>query len=200
MSVDTDSVPEDDHLRRGYDLLEEGDLDGAIQEFAEAAVLTDLVENGEIADLQAALRDKSRFTSPQLVEGLACAAVRGSVPAVDALLMAGADPNGVGTRGSAPLICAIESGDAEVVERIVRAGADVNRPDKVGNLPLIWAIDYEVDTADQCREELQCNISRKLIELGADPSLRGAEGEDAVQFARQRKHALFLDMIANLHS
>lgn len=40
MQSDTDDVPEIDHVQRGYALVAEGDLDGALREFAEATVLT----------------------------------------------------------------------------------------------------------------------------------------------------------------
>lgn len=153
--------------------------------------------NGSIAELQTALKDKSRFTSQQLVDALTRAAVRGSLPRVEALLQAGAEPNRVDTNHSVPLICAIESGDPEVVEMIVRMGADLNRPDGVGNLPLMWAISSEVDSASQCREPVRCDVSKKLIELGADPSLRDVEGRDAVQLARELNHSPFLAVMRN---
>lgn len=157
-----------------------------------------IAETGTLNELRAALKAAPKITAPELSLALSAAASLGRADQVRLLLNAGADPNTVDPHGGLPLISALDSHDPEIVEMIVQGGADVNRRDPIGTLPLFAAIDREVDGADQLSEPLQCGMSQKLLELGADLTLRDSEGQTAIELARKLRHAPFLKLLEEL--
>ncbi len=91
----------------------------------------------------------------------------GSVEIVQALIDAGANPNGVAYPNLLPLTVAI-SDSPRMTETLLRAGADPNRRDSAGR-PIWWdAVTYDTD------ERLE--TLRLLLDHGADLSLRDSEG------------------------
>ena len=73
---------------------------------------------------------------------------------VQALLLAGADPNRIGTlEGITPLIAAVWAGNTNLVKTLVRGGADINAPDDAGYTPVYHARLVEEFTVE---EQLVC--------------------------------------------
>src|SRR5262245_30572763 len=107
---------------------------------------------------------------------LSAAVWAGDLPAVEALLAAGADPNVPEEEGLLPpLHLAIEQQSVEIVRRLIAAGADVNRDHGQGWTPLAHAIDTESDAASQAGLPPEA-VSTELLELlllsGAKPNER----------------------------
>src|SRR5688572_6250841 len=80
----------------------------------------------------------------------------GDLPAVEALLADGADPNAADGDRQPPLHLAIEQMWVEVARRLIAAGAEVNRDRDTGQgwTPLVHAIDIESDAALQRHDEV----------------------------------------------
>ncbi len=105
------------------------------------------------------------------------AAHRGHLAVVDVLLEAGADVNArEACSGATPLHWACEGGHAAVAERLVRAGAALEARDAWMDMtPMDWtgAVDHA-----PCRRGDRDATARRLLELGARPSLWRAIARD----------------------
>lgn len=68
----------------------------------------------------------------------------GDLATVDALLVAGVDPNIAEEDRWPPLYLAIETGHKEIILRLIAAGADINRELEKGftrlHTPLMWRV------------------------------------------------------------
>ena len=96
-----------------------------------------------------------------------------------ALLEAGADVNVWGRTGLTPLIlAAVFSCDPEVIRVLVQAGARVDEVDDHGWTALMFA-------ATHCPE-----AALALLEAGADPSVRNAEGQRAIDLVEANEDVL----------
>lgn len=91
---------------------------------------------------------------------------------IEALLDAGADPNGRGMNGSTPLHYVANNGHSGLVELLVDRGSDVNLPDSDGATPIHKAA--SLGHAETVRE---------LIAAGADARIRSNDGTDALGVA-----------------
>ena len=82
--------------------------------------------------------------------------------------------------GKTPLHYAVQSGHLDVVDRLIEAGANVNAHDErvIGNTPL-------ADNARECSYEM----AKRLIDAGADPTIRGWMQLNAIDRAADRKDA-----------
>lgn len=159
--------------------------------------IEEIARKGSVADLQRTLSTYGALDQGDMIDALCGAAIEARLENIQVLLNAGVSPNGIGNRGGMPLFCAVESHSVDAVELLVRGGADVNRRDSTGWLPPQAAIDYEANSADQCREPIRADISSKLLELGADPSMTNADGRSAIEFARKVGHEPFLRLIGD---
>ena len=88
--------------------------------------------------------------------------------------------NRLDTLGKTPLHHAVAPGHWRVIERLLNAGANVNAHDErwVGNTPLS-------DNTRTCPFEM----TRRLIEAGADPTVPGWMGMNALHRAADRTDA-----------
>lgn len=100
------------------------------------------------------------------------------MPAVEALLADGADPNAADGNRNPPLYLAIEQQWVPLVWRLVAAGADVNCDLGQGWTPLVHAIDIESDAAWQVHHEEgheSTELTSFLLTAGAVPNERAIE-------------------------
>ena len=70
------------------------------------------------------------------------------------------------------------NGVDSVVEWLVEQGVDVNSKDDQGCSPILLAFDLDIDGAIQNNREINFSHSRKLLSLGADPSITNLEGRN----------------------
>ncbi len=94
-----------------------------------------------------------------------------------------ADPNIVGTRGTA-LHAAIESGDEEIVNLLLNHGANVDAANAHGETPLFIA-------ASMGKKPLVA----RLLQLKADPSIRDINGQSAIDAAKEANHPEVVEML-----
>jgi ankyrin repeat protein len=79
---------------------------------------------------------------------------------------------------------AAEHGNIEAIRLLVNNGADINVRDVKGLTPLHWAVDSDIDGAIQTMTEITFASTRTLLELGADQTLVGNNGERPRDYAR----------------
>jgi uncharacterized protein len=113
---------------------------------------------------------------------------------VEALLKKGADPNykdyyvGDRKRFSMPLHAACYQGNYSVAQLLLRQPAiELDAIDIDGRTPLMWAVERGHE-----------GIIGLLLEKGADPKIKNAEGKTALEIAREqiRKREKILEMIS----
>jgi len=94
-----------------------------------------------------------------------------------AILSKGNDVNtrSTSTFGWSPLISAIYHHKEDVIDLLLARGADVNEGDDRNQTPLVWAIEVWGTNTD---------LIRKLIDHGADASIRNRFGINAFDAAR----------------
>ncbi|MYI67020.1 MAG: hypothetical protein F4107_13950, partial [Gemmatimonadetes bacterium] len=107
---------------------------------------------------------------------------------VQTLVAAGADPNERDEYGSSPLHRAARLGTPEIIGRLVAAGAEVNGQSDAGTSPLHSAVirgtDFlAADAGRQADTPPWRLAAAALIEAGADPNLRDAEGDTPLHLA-----------------
>lgn len=101
-----------------------------------------------------------------LTNALCYSAGNSNLPSCRVLLNNGADVNGVGLNGSAPLSIAAGNLDVEIVNFLLQHGADVNTRDDIGRTPLLSAILAFGDV----------DLIRLLLEAGGDVNLADSRG------------------------
>jgi uncharacterized protein len=122
----------------------------------------------------------SARSSPEAVEALGSAALRGDVATVKALLARGVDPNVRGSLKKSPLRMATSVGcmmTAEkdvlaVVDALIAGSADVNEVDDFGLGALLM-------TAQKCK----ASVVTRLLKAGADPEQRSPQGLSPLSMA-----------------
>lgn len=122
----------------------------------------------------------ARASDPELTDALATASMSGNLERVQALLKAGADPNGTGSLRKPPLrlatahgcMMAAEKDVLPVVDALLAAGADVNHVDDYGLGVLLMA-------AQKCKG----TVVTRLLKAGADPEQRSPQGLSPLSMA-----------------
>jgi ankyrin repeat protein len=155
-------------------------LDGAVQ-VESMGILTLLLDAG------------AKPKGSALLSAARCRNQEVSVKMVEALLNRGADPNykdcylGDLKRFSMPLHAACYQGNFQVVQLLLnRPGIELNAIDVDGRTPLMWAVEKGHD-----------GLIGLLLEKGADPAIKNAEGKTVADLARDqiRKREKILEMI-----
>jgi ankyrin repeat protein len=125
---------------------------------------------------------------------LAEAAHRGDIPAIRALIAAGANPNAYDATSQTPLhwaargghragphVCQGEaSGSPDVVAALIDAGADVNATDRRGSLPGQSSGWTPLHVA---LHHGQFASAARLLEKGANPNIRSHQGTSVMAMA-----------------
>jgi ankyrin repeat protein/CHAT domain-containing protein len=179
--------------------------DTALLAFAQAAGLLLAADDGETParDLLLAMLPALADAPAATVNGdtpLHHAAAAGEPDVVAALLQRGAAPDNGNANGATPLHLAVSSGDAATARLLLRAGADPNSRVWPGWVPLHAAASggRPVRSRTTARMEngrfvLTSGIDRPypdlamlLLAAGADPTIPGPDGDDAVAILRAR--------------
>ncbi|KAJ5633371.1 hypothetical protein N7490_009710 [Penicillium lividum] len=141
----------------------------------------------------------------QYGNALQAAAWRGSAETVKILLDAQADVNAQGGKYGSPLLAAIHSNHAEAIEILLHAGADITLTDELDQTPLHIAASRDMAqvlfrfpqlaSAINKRNRLlqtplhlaiyfgHIQFAKRLLHLGADPSLPDGYGRHAIDWA-----------------
>lgn len=90
----------------------------------------------------------------------------GRTEIVAAMIKSGANVNGCTAEGRTPLMCAIDQGNGALVRLLVEAGADLNKAVSSFGTPLVY-----ICGTQEISEEIQVEMIRLLIQLGADPDV-----------------------------
>jgi hypothetical protein len=126
--------------------------------------------HGTEAEVKALLRGAA---PDQVQSALVSAARFGNKVAVPIIVAAGADPNHpAGVNSWPPLMHAIHKNQIAGAEALIDAGAKVNHTQSDGGTPLMMAAGYGY-----------VDIVQMLLQKGADPGIRNASGETALDFA-----------------
>lgn len=118
---------------------------------------------------------------------LSAAACTGNMEILEALLVAGADPNRAGADGQTPLQSGIESGHPDVVHRLLEAGADPDVTDAKGR-PLLAVALVECHTKGDAEPHL--TIVKSLLRAGANPNRRNPDDTPMLALAMTQPDAL----------
>ena len=122
-------------------------------------------------EVHGTLEEKLRWKFYELMR----AAEQGQMEEVARLLEYGdLDVNAADNRGCMVLHAAVARNDVSMMERVVKAGADINMKNGKARTPLMVAVRNDSNEAAQW-----------LLERGADWMIQSADGEDAVQYAKQ---------------
>lgn len=111
---------------------------------------------------------------------LIIAADEGSLTDAEAALADGDDVNATDSTGTSALLYAVYNGDEEMVSFLVEAGADVNDKD-----------DYDTAIGTAVYYE-EFETALLLLEFGADPTLKGADGMSAMDYTDASSEAEFV--------
>jgi len=154
--------------------------------------LTSAASRGDVEEIEsliAAGADPDAFRGKDGRTPLQAAAFSGCVPALIALLRAGAHVNAANCRDYTALMATAWMGHAVAVEVLVAAGADVNSADAEGNTALHWA-------SMGCRRD----AASELLDAGARITLYDKAGRRPVDVVRVCvRHCRLQDSDRNCH-
>lgn len=105
---------------------------------------------------------------------------------VDQWITSGGDPNVRHPVSGTTLIhTAAELQDLIAVEVLAKAGADLSAQDAYGQTPLHIALDSELDEQDERDASNRLQVTKRLLELGADPSVADRNGLTPSDWAQE---------------
>jgi uncharacterized protein len=119
---------------------------------------------------------------------------------VNLLIEHGAPIDGETAWGATALMGAAFRASESLVNLFLERGANANRQAKDdGRTPLICAALYfRWDAFDEERQQRALRIVKRLLEAGADPTVRNNKGESALDIASRGKSPLVADYIRNV--
>lgn len=160
-------------------MSEFGRLEQALEE-PTAGGLRERIQAGASPRAQGRSWDEGFFESI-----LECAARRGKVEHLRALLEAGADVDQVSAGGFTPLMAAVKGGSAACVQELLRAGANPNRKETEGG-----------ETAGHLAIRLgRMDCLSELLEGGANPKEKDFNGSGWMSHAREHEASEAIGMI-----
>jgi ankyrin repeat protein len=99
------------------------------------------------------------------------------------LLELGAPVDGESASGVTALMAAAAAGSEQLVNLYLNHGANVNHHSKDGRTPLHCAAVFARDAATERQRKLALSIVKRLVDAGADPNVKNADGETACDVA-----------------
>jgi len=129
-------------------------------------------------------------------EELAQAADDGNLTLVKTLFLTGNDIDAMGTNWS-PLHAVIENERVDVIKLLLAKGADIEYV-CCGRRPIPHAIDVKIDAATQTNaaDYPEPIMIKLLLESGANVQSKNSDGQTALQWAQERRHAKAVDILA----
>lgn len=115
-------------------------------------------------------------TIPEGLTALLAGCENGSLPIVDALLQAGADPNTLSEAGFSPLIIASSHGRLDIVRRLIESGADPDMPHPEN----VSALMYACSIGDESIVEYLLSLGKDRVNVNRAHSLGGTAIMEAV--------------------
>jgi|SRR5882724_598119 len=74
----------------------------------------------------------------------------------------------------------------EAIEYLISQGGDPNLPDKFGSTPLHISVDSEIDATTQVGAPLEYRATKRLLEFGADLTIKNMKGETPLDWINKR--------------
>jgi len=152
-------------------------------------VLVNLAERGDLPAIDSLL---DAGATPNVVDGcqwtpLMKTALYGHFATARRLLDAGADPNAEDQGGYTALMLAASRGHGDLVRLLIDRGATLDRQELSGGCTaLIWA----------AKEGREASVEI-LLSQGANRTLKGLDGRDAADWAREKDHDAILLLLTS---
>jgi hypothetical protein len=123
---------------------------------------------------------------------------QGQIRVAELLIGLGAPVDGQTADGVTALMAAAASGSEALVVRYLGLRADANHRAKDGRTPLLSAAGFARDAVVNEDQQLALRIVKRLLEAGADPNARNAEGESAYDIASRFRKSLTSEYLRTL--
>jgi len=147
-------------------------------------MLKELVISGDYEALVNALENKSIYNTGDLSAALVDAVKMNNENAVILLLSSKADPNLTPKGGFWSAIQnAVENQNLKLLKLLVEKGGDVNLSDSNGFTLLHLSVDTEADSAYQAEVIPSSNITKFLLESGANVDVKDQSGQTPFDIA-----------------
>ena len=170
---------------------QKGDVVTALTDAAATLDIFEASALGRVDRIKQLLRENPSLVSAYAPDGfypVGLAAFFGHLDAVKALLAAGADVHAAARNSFKvqAIHAAVASKNIDIVAAILEAGADPNAAQQQGFRPI-----HEAGSSGSRQ------LAELLLKYGADPALKGDNGKNAIDIAREKSHAEFADWLAN---
>lgn len=134
-------------------------------------------------------------SDPEITEALAAAVQCGDPRFVLLLLQHGADPDRRPADGVPILFDAVEQGAVGILHFLIAHHVDLDLPDADGTTALHYAIVMEGEAAARAKRMPEAEVTRTLLEHGANPALRNSQGRTPLDLARAYRHEAAVQLL-----